>query len=81
MTRYADPHRCPDCRGPIVHGAATCPSCGLLLTGKTALDLFSVLTRADTLLATLRAASTPQPAAAAPATAAPLDLAPMPVQH
>ena len=40
MTRYADPSRCPDCRSPIVAGAAACGACGLPLHGATAQQLF-----------------------------------------
>ena len=55
MTRYADPELCPDCRGPIQHGAPSCPSCDLSLSGPVAARLFSTLAQADDLLRTLRA--------------------------
>lgn len=54
MTRYADPRRCPDCRGPIGHDDLACPTCGLPLRGTTAAELFNVLTTADALLSQLR---------------------------
>lgn len=58
MTRYADPRRCPDCRGPIGHDDLACPTCGLPLRGTTAAELFNVLTTADALLSQLRAGAT-----------------------
>ena len=70
MTRYADPHACPDCRGPLPLTAASCPACALPLHGATAAELFQVLRRADDLLARLRVAPVPVPQpfpAAAPA--------------
>jgi hypothetical protein len=72
MARYADPAACPDCGGPIARGAASCPRCGLALTGQTAVELFWTLQRADELLAMLRAGSAPVgdvAPAAAPASA------------
>jgi hypothetical protein len=72
MTRYADPHRCPDCRGPITYGAAFCTTCGLPLTGPVAQRLYVVLASADELLTSLRAGSGRQSAPAAdPASSAP----------
>jgi hypothetical protein len=62
MTRYADPSRCPDCRAAITASEPRCPACGLSLRGDTAGLLFATLSRADDLLTTLRAASTPSPA-------------------
>jgi hypothetical protein len=38
-----DPHRCPDCAAPLT-GGATCPACGLLLTGPSAVRLWEVST-------------------------------------
>lgn len=70
MTRFADPGRCPDCGSPIPPLAPACPACGLSLQGPVARDLFLTLTRADQLLATLRAATAPAAAAPAPAAAA-----------
>jgi hypothetical protein len=55
MTQYADPQRCPDCRGPIQYGAQACPTCDLPLAGPIAGKLFSTLTEADDLLRALRA--------------------------
>lgn len=54
MTRYADPHRCPDCRKPIPRGAPSCPFCGLSLCGPLAGRLFYTLAQADDLLDALR---------------------------
>ena len=59
MTRYADPHRCPDCRAAITPGADACGRCALSLRGDTAQRLFSTLVLADELLGALRAASVP----------------------
>ena len=61
MTRYADPHRCPDCHAVIASGASACGTCALSLRGETAQRLFLTLSQADSLLAVLRAASTPNP--------------------
>ena len=62
MTRYADPHACPDCRGPLLMTAPSCPACALPLHGPIAAELFQVLRHADVLLARLRApAPAPQP--------------------
>ncbi|MFL6026200.1 MAG: hypothetical protein ACJ72K_04650, partial [Friedmanniella sp.] len=63
MTRYADPHRCPDCRHTIAPHSASCPACGLVLSGETARQLFVTLTRADEQLAALRTLSRPAAAA------------------
>lgn len=71
MTRYADPLRCPDCSAPIDYGARSCPACGLSLTGEVAQQLFVTLTRADELLASLRAAPVPAVVPAAAPVAAP----------
>ncbi|MFL6064027.1 MAG: hypothetical protein ACJ72G_05100, partial [Friedmanniella sp.] len=64
MTRYADPHRCPDCRHTIAPHSASCPACGLVLSGETARQLFVTLTRADEQLAALRTLSRPAVATA-----------------
>jgi len=78
--KYADPRRCPDCRGPIEPGIPTCPSCGLVLTGSTAQRLFATLATADQLLASLRAMTNQSLATPAPPTptAAAFDPAPLP---
>ncbi len=55
MTRYADPQRCPDCGSPIDYGATACSACELPLQGPLAQQLFVTLSRADELLASLRA--------------------------
>ena len=52
-SRYADPHRCPDCGSPIA-GPTRCPACGLSLSGPVAQELFTTLQHADRLLARLR---------------------------
>src|SRR6476661_1854125 len=57
MTRFADPHRCPDCRTTLPPGARLCAACGLDLSGELGQRLFSILTRADELLVELRARS------------------------
>jgi len=80
MTRYADPRRCPDCQGTISQGAPSCPTCGLLLRGRTAQRLYAALLNADELLTSLRTESVPA-ATSAPATLAPFDPAPYPAQH
>ena len=87
MTRYADPHRCPDCGASITSAGPSCPACALSLRGDAASRLFQTLTLADGLLATLRGASVPtaaaavKVAAAAPApAAAPFDPAPFPAR-
>ena len=65
MSRYADPHACPDCRGPLQMTAAACPTCGLRLDDATAVELFQTLRQADALVARLRArAAAPAPAPA-----------------
>lgn len=80
MTRYADPHRCPDCGAAITPADPSCPTCALSLRGDVASRLFQTLTQADGLLAALRAASVPAArVAAAPAPAgAAFDAAPFP---
>jgi hypothetical protein len=78
MTQYADPRRCPDCRGPVTPGDPACAACALPLRGETAGRLFATLTQADELLGVLRTASS---AAVAPAVAAgpgPAPFAPTP---
>ena len=69
MTRYADPHVCPDCSADLPAGVHACPACGLLLRHALSQELFGALQRADLLLGRLRAVSaTPAPVAtAAPA--------------
>ncbi len=73
MRRYADPERCPDCLTAMPYGSTRCPSCGLLLEGPLASELFTTLTHADDLLAVLRQpagtpAAPPAPVTATPAT-------------
>ncbi len=66
---FADPHVCPDCRGPI-DGTPVCASCGLDLRDPQVRELWQTLLHADVLLsaATSRrdaaraAGSTPPPA-------------------
>ncbi|VXB98965.1 SCO7613 C-terminal domain-containing membrane protein [Nocardioides sp. AX2bis] len=68
MARYADPGSCPDCRTVLPHAPAQCPTCALPLRGPTAAALLATLTRADELLAVLRASApvtAPVPATAA----------------
>jgi len=74
MTRYADPHACPDCRGPLDLTFTACPRCRLPLDGAVAAELFQTLRRADDLLVRLRA----RPAAAPALTPAPLPVAARP---
>lgn len=62
MPRYADPGSCPDCRTVLPAAPPQCPTCALPLRGPTAAALLATLTRADELLAALRA-SAPAPAA------------------
>ncbi len=57
MTRYADPTACPDCRARLTPGSRQCDACGLVLTGPLGQELFATLTRADVLLAQMRAAT------------------------
>lgn len=52
--RYAEPHLCPDCRSDLPHGVTTCPTCALPVRHPLAVELFSTLRRADTLVAQLR---------------------------
>ncbi len=59
MSRFADPHRCPDCNATISPADPACPRCGLSLRGETAQQLYATLVRADELLEELRAASVP----------------------
>ena len=70
MTRYADPHRCPDCGASITSADPSCPACALSLRGDVASRLFQTLTLADGLLATLRGSSVPTAAAAVKVAAA-----------
>ncbi len=67
MTRFADPHRCPDCLTELAPGSQRCGHCGLDLRGELGQRLFLTLTRADELLVEMRAASSrPEPALTAP---------------
>ncbi len=52
--RYADPKLCPDCRSALPHGVSSCPTCGLLVRHRLAVELFRTLQRADDLVAELR---------------------------
>lgn len=45
--RYADPHRCPRCGGPLP--GPVCPACGLELVGPAATELWRVCTELDRL--------------------------------
>src|SRR5690349_12873810 len=63
MTRFADPHHCPDCLTALAPASQRCAHCGLDLSGDLGQRLFLTLTRADELLLEMRAASTrPEPA-------------------
>jgi hypothetical protein len=53
--RYADPGLCPDCRSDLPRGVTTCPTCDLPVRHAIAVELFATLTRADSLVAQLRA--------------------------
>lgn len=55
--QYADPMRCPACRGSI-GGAARCTSCGFDLTSLAARQLWGLFTQADSIVAGERARST-----------------------
>ena len=67
MSRLVDPTLCPDCRATL-DASATCPACGLRLTGSLATDLWRVMVDADRIVEQLRALSgsavAPAPAAA-----------------
>src|SRR4051812_41578570 len=83
MTTFADPRRCPDCRGALDLGAPRCSTCGLVLSGSLGRDLFVVLTRADQLLREMRSASelaapppTTPPTTTMPPTTTPLTTTP-----
>lgn len=80
-TPFADPHRCPDCAATLTAALAAtggCPSCGLPLQHPLGRELLATLSRADDLLAQLRAlapapttvgAPLPYPAATRPVAA------------
>jgi hypothetical protein len=65
--RYADPDLCPDCRSDLPRGVTTCPTCALPVRHPLAVELFATLTRADALVAQLRALPVATPAVPAPA--------------
>gem|GEM_PF-2131962 len=52
--RYADPDLCPDCRSDLPHGVRSCPTCSLPVRHALAIELFSTLKHADTLVTQLR---------------------------
>ncbi|WP_183098005.1 SCO7613 C-terminal domain-containing membrane protein [Nocardioides pelophilus] len=67
--RYADPDLCPDCRSALPRGVTSCPTCSLPVRHALAVELFTTLKRADSLVAQLRSiagATAPQYAAPAP---------------
>lgn len=55
MTRFYDPHTCPDCGAPLADDVTRCPACRLPLTGELAQRLGTTLRHADDLLGQLRA--------------------------
>ncbi|RHW28634.1 hypothetical protein D0Z08_01895 [Nocardioides immobilis] len=55
--RYADPDLCPDCRSDLPHGVRSCPTCSLPVRHALAIELFSTLQHADTLVDRLRSLS------------------------
>ncbi len=67
MSRLVDPTLCPDCRATL-DASATCPACGLRLTGSLASELWRLMVDADRIVEQLRTLSGP---ATAPAVAAP----------
>ncbi len=75
MSRLVDPTLCPDCRATL-DPAATCPACGLRLTGSLAADLWRVMVDADAIVEQLRALSGPSPAPAVGPAVAPSGAAP-----
>ncbi|MDP3890594.1 MAG: hypothetical protein Q8Q44_05145, partial [Nocardioides sp.] len=54
MTRFADPHTCPDCGAGIDPASTACRSCALPLRGPVAQQLYATLLTADELLERLR---------------------------
>ena len=75
MSRLVDATICPDCRTTL-DASATCPACGLRLTGSLAEELWRLMVDADRVVEQLRALSGPVPAAVTPA---PASLPPLPV--
>ncbi len=63
VTILADPRRCPSCRNELRSDAPVCPACSLDLRGEPGTALFALLSRADQMIAQIRAGSQ---AAAAP---------------
>lgn len=81
---YADSNHCPDCRTALAGHAQQCPTCGLLLTGPVATELFRTLRTADELLARLRAlapVAAPRPTTVPRPTTAGLTPYPVPTAH
>ncbi|GAA4681772.1 SCO7613 C-terminal domain-containing membrane protein [Nocardioides nanhaiensis] len=79
-TPLADPHRCPDCSATLTAALATtggCPACGLPLQHPLGRELLATLSRADELLAQLRALA-PAPTAASLAAPSPYPAASRP---
>jgi hypothetical protein len=66
--RYADPDLCPDCRSDLPAGVTTCPTCSLPVRHALAVELFTTLKRADSLVAQLRSIANGAPAPAAAST-------------
>jgi hypothetical protein len=56
MSRLVDPTICPDCRA-LLDPAATCPACGLEVTGPLATELWQRMVAADHVVEQLRARS------------------------
>ncbi len=65
MSRLVDATICPDCRTTL-DASATCPACGLRLTGSLAADLWRLMVDADRVVEQLRALSGPVSAAMTP---------------
>lgn len=68
MSKLADPTICPDCRAALDAGA-TCPGCGLVLTGPAGQRLWQVMLGADRIVEEIRATTAirvPAPAQAGP---------------
>ncbi len=63
MSLLVDPRICPDCRSAL-DPARACTGCGLVLRGADASELWTLLLRADALVARLRLA--PAPASSTP---------------
>ena len=59
MKLFSDTTRCPDCGHRLPVAPVACPSCGLPLTGRLAVDLVRTLSVADGILDRLRASAVP----------------------